>query len=167
LKLRWFHLYGLAAQLLATQLLATQLLAAQFMAPSALASSIDRGREIFGGGVDITATLRGDQRSLPKQAARCLNCHTQTTPLAASGPAVATVADAAAPPLTAASLTSVQSRRRGPPSRFDQHSFCRLLTTGIDAADILVRRTMPIYDVAPADCAALWLFLTHDRPEAR
>lgn len=59
-------------------------------------------------------------------------------------------------------LTGTQSRRGGPATRFDKASFCRLLQTGIDPANIVVTAAMPRYLADPPDCDALWVFLTQD-----
>ena len=55
-------------------------------------------------------------------------------------------------------------RRNGPPSRFDEASFCRLLRTGVDPADIVVPRAMPRYAIDDTDCRALWAYLSRLEP---
>ena len=61
-------------------------------------------------------------------------------------------------------LTERVARRGGPPSRFDERSFCRLLRTGEDPAGVILPRAMPRYEIDDADCLRLWRYLT--RPTA-
>jgi len=58
------------------------------------------------------------------------------------------------------SLASLQPRRGGPPSRFDDSSLCRLLRTGVDPAHVVIQRSMPRYELSDADCRALWAHLS-------
>jgi hypothetical protein len=140
------------------------LLAAMALGPAvaAPAEALARGRELFAGTAALRGTITGHASALPPAGARCVNCH-------ASGPATtsASAASAAAsygPPLTRQRLTEPLPRRGGPPSRYDQATFCRLLRTGIDPAYVLITRSMPRYELPDADCQALWLHLTEPGP---
>jgi cytochrome c553 len=114
------------------------------------------GAELFDGRRPISAQVDGHGQNLPPHAGRCINCHS-----ASAAPANALGAGTAAfgPGLTAASLTQLQARRGGPPSRFDMTSFCKLLRTGIDPAWVTLTKTMPRYAVSDAECAELWAYL--------
>lgn len=123
------------------------------------AHASDRAAGIFFEGRFVGATLRGDDRALPAEAVRCSNCHDGAGHRRVSP---AGVASEAGPALTLKQLATPRSRRGGPPSRFEARTFCRLLRTGIDPADIVVRRTMPLYNVSGPDCAALWALLADE-----
>ncbi|RKE26230.1 hypothetical protein B0G76_7842 [Paraburkholderia sp. BL23I1N1] len=110
----------------------------------------DLGCSIFNGQQAIPAHLRDDDRPLPAWTTRCVNCHTQTDPSAAF-----------APPLTSATLLDAINRRGGPPSRYDPTSFCRVLKDGVDPAGVVLRKSMPHYQITGAECAALWRFVTN------
>ena len=116
------------------------------------AMSQERGRQLFDGTIALPGTITGHAAPLAPRASRCINCHAVES----------TAASAAAsfgPPLTAASLTSRVSRRRGPPSLYDEASFCSLLRTGVDPAFIVAAQTMPRYAASDADCRDLWRYL--------
>jgi hypothetical protein len=118
----------------------------------------DRGRLLFEGRAPLVAKVRGHTELLPISAVRCANCHvTIERPVAPSSPRPT---QTLGPALTAAHLMQPQSRRGAPPSRYDQRSFCRLLSTGIDPAEVLLSRTMPLYELSEGDCQALWQYLT-------
>jgi hypothetical protein len=129
---------------------------------AAWADGAARGGQLFDGEVALPARIAGQDFALPAQASRCVNCH---------GPARGDAASPAAraqrigPALTAGTLSDVVRRRGGPPSRYDATSLCVLLRTGVDPAHVIILRTMPRYDIADADCRALWLHLT--APPAR
>jgi hypothetical protein len=112
----------------------------------------DLGCAIFTGQHSIAAHLRGDDRLLPAETARCINCHVQTG-----------AAPAFAPPLSRSYLLDPSSRRGGPPSHYDQAVFCRVLTNGVDPAGIVLKKSMPYYALSGAECAALWQFLINQR----
>ncbi|WP_250468060.1 MULTISPECIES: hypothetical protein [unclassified Caballeronia] len=44
-------------------------------------------------------------------------------------------------------------------SHYDPIAFCRAIKDGVDPADIVLRRAMPRYKIADAQCAALWQFV--------
>lgn len=124
------------------------------------APASDRGPRLFSGEIALTARLAGHASPLPPHAARCVNCHS----LAAAGHAsVAASAAGLGPALGAATLARDIRRRGGPPSRYDEAAFCRLLASGIDPADIIVTRQMPRYEMSREDCAALWRHLVEAR----
>lgn len=121
----------------------------------------ERGRRLFVGELPLTARVTGHAAALPPQAARCMNCHA----VGSAGPA-APASDATrsfGPVLGSALLTQAVARRGGPPSRYDEAAFCRLLATGIDPADVIIPREMPRYEVSAADCRALWAHLSAPR----
>jgi mono/diheme cytochrome c family protein len=130
------------------------LLAALGAATGALAdeAAAARGRALFLGEAALEARVHGQDFALPAQASRCVNCH---------GPAAVTAgaSAAAAPGLSAATLTQPVRRRGGPPSRYDAAALCTLLRSGIDPAHVMIQRTMPRYQISDEDCRALWLHL--------
>ncbi|BDT66155.1 hypothetical protein os1_03110 [Comamonadaceae bacterium OS-1] len=105
----------------------------------------------------VVAQLYGQTTRLPALASRCSNCHA-VQPLETLG------TQAFGPRLNRAALTDLAPRRGGPPSRFTQESFCRLLSDGIDPASILLAGAMPRYTLSPIDCQALWQYLMHSPP---
>ena len=115
----------------------------------------------------LRGTISGHQSALPALASRCVNCHSAgsvapNTVAASAAPAAASAAtnSSFAPRLTRQRLTEPIARRGGPPSRYDEASFCRLLRTGIDPAYVLIPRNMPRYELPDADCHALWMHLS-------
>ncbi len=108
----------------------------------------DLGCAIFDGEHPLSAHLRDDDRTLPAWTTRCVNCHVGTSKAAAF-----------APPLTRESLLGETRRRGGPMSHYDPIAFCRAIKDGVDPADIVLRRAMPRYKIADAQCAALWQFV--------
>lgn len=130
------------------------------IATGAVPEAERRASAIFFEGRHAVASLRGDERALPSDAARCANCHDGAGHRVPRGRG----AGEAGPPLTREQLVGMRSRRGGPASRFDEHAFCRLLATGIDPADIVVRRGMPLYRLSAPDCAALWALLAEGSP---
>lgn len=122
-----------------------------------------RGQDLFDGKLALTARLTGHTNALPFAVAVCANCHAQGT---RNAPATASAGASAAfgPELTADSLRKATRRRGGPPSRYDEASFCKALTTGIDPADVIIRRTMPRYDLSAEDCHALWIYVSGRAP---
>ena len=128
---------------------------------AAQAADADRGRRLFNGDLPLDSTISGHRAPLPAQASRCVNCHA-----AGSAPPSTTAASASAatqsfgPALSAKLLLQDARRRGGPPSRYDEAALCKLLSTGIDPAYIIIPSSMPRYQLSPADCKALWVFLT-------
>jgi hypothetical protein len=131
-------------------------------------ASAARAQRLFDEGAGVAASLRADTQLLPPSVARCASCHERGDdrrrgrgPGDAEGsvtPVAGSAADTA-PRLDAAALLKPASRRRGPPSRYDEASFCRLLATGVDPAGVVVARAMPVYVIDAADCRALWRFV--------
>lgn len=133
---------------------------------------IAEGGALFRGAAPLTAHAAGDTDVLPGIASRCVNCHERRT-VDAAGPAVspATVAADAqttggapsaaayASALDAAWLTTAHVRHGGPPTRYDETSFCTVIRTGVDPATVMIPPVMPRYDVTDAQCASLWAFL--------
>jgi hypothetical protein len=128
------------------------------------ASQAEHGRRLFVGEQPMKGRIVGHDIDLPTQSSRCVNCH--ATAAAAAGAGASRVADTQAfgGPLTAERLKSLMPRRGGPPSRFDEEAFCRLLRTGVDPAYIIIPRSMPRYDLPDADCHALWRHVTRRTP---
>jgi hypothetical protein len=112
-----------------------------------------RGRNLFEGAVALRGTIAGHASELPPPGARCINCH------AAGLEPAAQPAASFGPALTRRQLTQALPRRGGPPSRYDEATFCRLLRTGIDPAYVLITRSMPRYELPDEDCRALWAYL--------
>ncbi|OWJ63060.1 hypothetical protein BWU74_01310 [Paraburkholderia caledonica] len=110
----------------------------------------DMGCAIFTGQRAAVAHLRDDNQSLPEWTTRCVNCHTRTDP-----------SPGFAPPLTRGYLLDARSRRGGPPSRYDPVAFCRAIKDGIDPASVVLRKSMPHFELSSAECAALWRFVTN------
>lgn len=119
------------------------------LAPAAQAQ-VDNALYLTGEGA--TARLRGDPTALPAAAARCANCHESSRQPGA--------ADVAFGPRLDARLAQALPRRGGPPSVYDAVALCKLLRTGLDPAQVLVRRAMPVYEVDDAACAVLWQALS-------
>jgi hypothetical protein len=120
----------------------------------------EAGARAFDGRTALVARIDGHERALPAQAAACANCHVASRGPAApdgSRPAAASLG----PVLHRAALVEPAPRRGGPPSRFDEASFCRLLRTGEDPAGVLLPRAMPRYELDDAACAQLWQHLRH------
>ncbi len=111
-----------------------------------------RGQALFTGAAPLAARLVSHPSDLPATVVRCANCHA-----AGSGPAVP---NSIAPRLSHNWLVDWQSRRGGPPSRYDRDAFCALLRDGVDPSYVLINVQMPRYRVDARDCAALWHFLT-------
>jgi hypothetical protein len=108
----------------------------------------DLGCALFNGQHPLAAHLRDDDRPLPAWTTRCINCHAATAKAAAF-----------APPLTHDTLLGATRRRGGPISHYDATAFCRAVRDGIDPAGVLLRKSMPRYRIADAECAALWRFV--------
>jgi hypothetical protein len=114
----------------------------------------DLGRQLYRGEVPLPGTINGHTQPLPPVATRCTNCHSrESAAQAASGAA------SFAPLLTRERLLGPIARRGGPPSRYDEAAFCRLLHSGIDPAIMLIPRQMPRYAIDDAQCKALWTYL--------
>jgi hypothetical protein len=112
-----------------------------------------RGRSLFDGAAALHGTIAGHARELPPPGARCINCH------GAGAQPAAQPAAAFGPALTRGQLTQALPRRGGPPSHYDEATFCRLLRTGVDPAYVLITRSMPRYALPDEDCRALWAYL--------
>jgi hypothetical protein len=128
---------------------------------SASPADVERGRQLFFGELPLVGRVTGHTTDLPPNALRCINCHAAGT----APPVSAGAASAASfgPALNADALTRPKPRRGGPPSRYDEQALCKLLTTGIDPAYIIIPRNMPRYTLNTADCRALWLYLSQVR----
>lgn len=128
---------------------------------SASTAEVERGRQLFFGELPLVGRVTGHTTDLPPNALRCINCHT-----AGTAPPVSPGAASSAsfgPALNADTLTRPTPRRGGPASRYDEQALCKLLTTGIDPAYIIIPRNMPRYALNSADCRALWLYLSQMR----
>ncbi|WP_415750327.1 hypothetical protein [Burkholderia sp. BCC1985] len=115
----------------------------------------EAGHALFTGAAPLTGRMLTHPGDLPSNVVRCANCHAPEI-----GPAVR---NSIAPRLTRAWLVDLQSRRGGPPSRYDQEGFCTMLRDGVDPAYVLLNVEMPRYRISDGDCAALWHFLTGAR----
>jgi cytochrome c553 len=122
-------------------------------------STLQAGLELFDGRRPLVARVQGHADRLPAAAARCSNCHApQSVRQGARAAGLATTSFG--PLLNRASLQHNLPRRGGPPSRYDAHSLCQVLRTGVDPAWVVLPRTMPRYELSGEDCAALWAHLT-------
>jgi hypothetical protein len=110
-----------------------------------------QGNALFQGKVKLAGRIRGHDDLLPPAAVRCTNCHNAYRQ--------ATLSRVAPPHLNRSLLLDARQRRGGPPSRYDQAAFCRLLKSGADPAYVLISREMPVYEVNDEQCASLWAFL--------
>jgi hypothetical protein len=121
------------------------------------------GESIYQGRTPMSGRIRGHDSALPTAATRCVNCHLTG---GASRPAASSVAatQTFGPALDAAWLTRPRVRSGGPPVTYDAQRLCTLLRDGIDPALVMMPRTMPLYDATPAQCQALWTYLTSHRP---
>ena len=124
----------------------------------AASAEVQRGRGIYVNGADdagpIQARMAQQPDALPALAVRCINCHDR------SGAG----AEFRAQVLSRENLLAQMSRRGGPATRFDAVSMCKLLSTGIDPAWIVINQTMPRYDLTDAQCRALWAYLESAEP---
>jgi hypothetical protein len=118
-----------------------------------------QGEGAFDGRTPLVARIEGHAAPLPGAAAACANCHRPSArPAGAPDPAGAPASFG--PALDRAGLTASVARRGGPPSRFDERAFCRLLRTGEDPAGVLLPRAMPRYEIDDDDCRRLWRHVT-------
>lgn len=108
----------------------------------------------------MTGLSREGNDPIDASATTCANCH-------GAGFRGGREGDTVAPPLTRRSLLSALPRRGGPPSAYDEASFCTSLRTGADPAGVVFSNVMPRYDFDGAHCAALWKRLTSEHPARR
>jgi hypothetical protein len=104
------------------------------------------GRAYYDGQSELMAQVLGHDEPLPPAAARCINCHEGS--------------NAPGPELDARLLLQPTARRGGPPSRYDEASFCRAVSEGVDAAWVQLPREMPRYALGATECRALWAYLS-------
>jgi hypothetical protein len=126
------------------------LLAASSAGEASGRSSVQRGRALFTGREALRGKLRHHSSDLPPTLVACRNCHAAGRAPAPEG--------SRAPRLDRALLLQPRARRGGPPSAYDEASFCALLRTGIDPAHVLIAREMPVYAADAAQCRSLWRF---------
>jgi len=124
-------------------------------------AAVERGDRLFHGEATLSARIVGHTMLLPATVSRCMNCHeSRSTAISAAASAVAGGrAGRYGPTLDHETLAQAHARRGGPPSRYDAPALCTLLRTGVDPAQVMIPQTMPHYDIADADCAALWAYL--------
>jgi hypothetical protein len=99
----------------------------------------------------MSGRIRGHDDLLPPETVRCANCHE------AAG--ATKISRTSAPYLNRSWLLDARQRRSGPPSRYDEAAFCKLLRTGVDPVSIVIAREMPAYVVNDDQCAGLWAYL--------
>lgn len=121
-------------------------------------ASVAHGKRLFAGDAPMVGRIAGHELVLPSRANRCINCHAAGAALPSRAASAST--PSFGPTLTANLLLGSHSRRGGPPSRYDEAAFCRLLRTGVDPAYVIVVRAMPRYELSAQDCRALWTHLT-------
>jgi hypothetical protein len=117
------------------------------------------GEQAFEGRSPLSARIDGHESTLPARASACANCH-RPSASPAGGDGTPAPAASLGPRLTRAGLLEPAARRGGPPSRYDEAAFCRLLRTGQDPAGVMLPRAMPRYELSDADCMQLWRHLT-------
>ena len=108
----------------------------------------------------MTGLSRDGNDPVDASATRCANCHGADYRGGHEG-------DTVAPPLTRRSLLSALPRRGGPPSAYDEASFCTSLRTGADPAGVVFSNVMPRYNLDAKTCASLWEQLTLQHPAGR
>lgn len=121
-----------------------------------LSDAARRGNALFQGKGALTAKIRGHDEYLPAEVVQCANCHESVN----NG----RLTRVSAPHLDRSLLLEARQRRGGPPSRYNQGAFCKLLKTGVDPASVLVAREMPVYELDESQCASLWDFLIGREP---
>jgi hypothetical protein len=115
------------------------------------------GKKLYEGELPLVGRLAGDETALPTDATRCANCHPRSDGLGDGG------APAFGPPLTRAAMSVSRQRRGGPPTRYEETTFCRLVETGVDPAYVLIARAMPRYELDAGSCRALWKYVSASR----
>jgi hypothetical protein len=126
------------------------------MLPGLAAISVQRGGAIYQGKEPLQGRIRGQDDLLPSEAVRCVNCHNPASKDRLSGKP--------APRIDGDWLLETRQRHGGPPSSYNQASFCKLLRAGTDPVYVLVAREMPVYEMDDSQCASLWIFLTTKAP---
>jgi hypothetical protein len=125
---------------------------------------LERGEDLFVGDGGLAGRVAGQDDPLPPAAVRCSNCHTGPTAGPNSpNPSEADGGEAVlayGPAVFGDALTAVRPRRGGPPTRYDETTFCGLLRSGIDPAHIIIARAMPRYTLDSVSCRALWSYVT-------
>jgi hypothetical protein len=137
--------------------LAKILLLALALGGSAAAQDSELGLALYEGKVGIAATLRGHAQPLPSGLSRCISCH-EPSREPTQGQAIFAMR------LDKKSLTEASKRRGGPPTRYERASFCRTLRTGIDPAEVLLHKSMPLFVLSEEQCTALWDHLSQRTP---
>ncbi len=133
-----------------------------------------QGQALFHGEIALPARLPAHAELLPTLATRCSNCHEQinrvpvgsasgaaggATEVTRSAGATAEGASSYALALTRDGLTRLRPRRGGPPSAYDNASFCQLLRSGADPARVIIANDMPRYEASNEQCQQLWAYL--------
>jgi protein SCO1/2 len=108
----------------------------------------------------MTGLSREGNEPVDASATACANCHGADFRGGREGATIV-------PPLTRHALLSSLPRRGGPPSAYDEASFCVSLRTGADPAGVAFSNVMPRYNFDAASCAALWARLTLQHPAGR
>lgn len=112
-----------------------------------------KGLALYRGWTPLAGHIHGHRNDLPTSALACVNCHDRGESTTGSKGATADIS------LNETSLTEMRVRRNGPPSAYDRVSFCKVLTSGVDPAFILVDRTMPRFKFSSTECDDLWAFI--------
>jgi hypothetical protein len=127
--------------------------------PGLAAVSMRRGEDLYRGKEPLRGRIRGQNDLLPPEAVRCVNCHNPASKDRLSG--------RPAPRIDGEWLMESRQRHGGPPSSYNQTSFCKVLRAGTDPVYVLVAREMPVYEMDERQCASLWIFLTTTNPPAK
>jgi hypothetical protein len=112
------------------------------------------GLAIYEGRVAVNARLRGHEDILPSMVGVCIHCHESSLqPNQTKGTFGSR--------LNKAYLTTVSSRRGGAPMAYQEASFCQVLSNGVDPAQVLLHKAMPLFELNHEQCHALWTYLSN------
>lgn len=124
---------------------------------------LNLGRDLFEGRKPLKGRISGHEFVLPQDAVVCAHCHSGASELpgslAASSPSPVGGDFGKPPLLTGKGLKTMSRRRGGPPSVFDEQSFCVMLRSGVDPKTIIMPDSMPRYEISAEECSALWAYL--------
>ena len=115
-----------------------------------------KGEQLFKGAASLKGFINGHTDFLRPELVRCVNCHTVEKEENFAFNATTSIALSK---LSLAGLSKARFKEGEPPSRYTVEKFCRLLHSGVDAAEVIVVREMPRYKLMNQECQALWLYL--------
>ena len=120
-------------------------------------TSVQRGADLFYGRTEVNGKLYLHNRTLGSPYVRCVNCHQlEDQPKSLK----VNANDNSFGPLLGAHFIQTPNNARGGPVRsYEPASFCKMLRSGMDPSQIMIRTDMPRYILTDDDCNALWSFL--------